>query len=801
MTSRLVAALLLALAILAGPAALAQVDSPVNREEVPDLLSWESVVERAELAIDNRRASTFAFEQLRNEIAGYRTRFEQAQGQNSARIATLEQQIEALGEPPEEGGSEPEAITERRAELRSRLNDLMAPVRLANETYVQANGLIGEIDALIRMRQTRSLAGRGPMPLNPTTWGDGVLTLQRGIATLASETKNSISNEVRQRELFDNLPAILIFVVVATVLLMRGRLWMRRLNARVNRRGGRSHGVLSFLLSTGKFILPSIGLLALFTGIIATGLVGVHGEAMLPDLLGAGILILFTRWLGEHYFPSDGEGRAGPLEFGELGRMRARFLANLLGWAIGLETVLRSMLSTIDSSPEASAVVMFPAHLLTGFALFQFGRILARPISDTEEDEGRKYRGRIISTVGRIATLAGVATPLLAALGYEAAAEALGRPMAMTLGVFGVVLLLQRLVYDIYILITNNSETAENALLPVLVAMALALIALPILILIWGARVADLTEAWTRFREGFTVGDTTLSPRNVLIFAAVFAGGYVLTRIVQGALRATVLPKTRLDVGGQNAVAVGIGYLGIMIAAIFAITSAGIDMSNFALVASALTVGIGFGLQNIVSNFISGIILLVERPIGEGDWIQVGDQMGYVRDISVRSTRIETFDRTDVIVPNADLVSNVVTNWTRGNNVGRIIVPVGVAYGTDTEMVSDVLLSIARQHPMVLHNPEPYVFFKGFGDSSLDFEIRAILRDVNWILSVQTEMNHAIARRFAEEGIEIPFPQRDIWVRSKDGAGSDARSTQGPHDNWEDTLKGDQPDVVKGEDI
>jgi small-conductance mechanosensitive channel len=192
----------------------------------------------------------------------------------------------------------------------------------------------------------------------------------------------------------------------------------------------------------------------------------------------------------------------------------------------------------------------------------------------------------------------------------------------------------------------------------------------------------------------------------------------------------------------------------------------GLDLSNLALIAGALSVGIGFGLQNVVNNFVSGLILLVERPIKVGDWVLVGGHEGFVKQIKVRATEIETFQRASVIIPNSEFISNAVTNLTHKDSFGRVDVSIGVAYGSDVNQVMEVLKKCLRENSSILEFPEPFVLFQGFGDSSLDFETRAYIPEVSRIFRVSSEVRVAIYTALAEAGIEIPFPQRDVHIKS-----------------------------------
>jgi potassium efflux system protein len=748
-----------ALCLLLPVGAIAQTAEPINYD------LWKSVANRAEAAVDGGVGSTDGFETLRNRIVDFRKTFAEARLVNKERIETLQAQLAALGDVPEDG-VEPAAIATQRSEITQHLATLQAPIQVAEAAYSRADGLIGEIDTIVRERQTNRLLSLGPSPLNPANWGEALGDLFNIFGDFIGESRLADDPTARQT-LKESAPVVLLLLAFAGVLLANGRRWVVSLGHYLHKIGAKGGDVWGFVLSIFRMIVPLIGLVAFSVALQATGMLGLRGQGLVELLPFWGATLLGAHWLAEWLFPRDDADPLIPIDPDS--RRDARFYVSMLSIVIVLRHILEVFLSFGDIGAATIPVLSFPLVVIAAILLFRIGQKLRSASQVVLDDSGEQK----VTTFSRIMRLIGLATivlavvgPIMAAIGYGQAGDALVFPAVYSLAVLGLVLVFQRFFADTYGWISGLGIAARDALVPVLIGFALLLAATPALALIWGARVADLTELWSAFSQGFAVGETRISPGDFITFVVIFSVGYMLTRLLQGALRNNVLPKTKIDKGGQNAIVSGLGYVGIFFAALIAITGAGIDLSSLAIVAGALSVGIGFGLQNIVSNFVSGIILLIERPISEGDWIEVGGKHGYVRAISVRSTRIETFDRTDVIVPNADLVSGTVTNYTRGNTIGRLIMNVGVAYGTDTKKVEGILREIAQAQPMVLANPEPFILFSGFGADSLDFEIRMILRDVNWSLTVKNEVNHQILARFMEEGIEIPFAQRDVWLRN-----------------------------------
>ncbi len=285
------------------------------------------------------------------------------------------------------------------------------------------------------------------------------------------------------------------------------------------------------------------------------------------------------------------------------------------------------------------------------------------------------------------------------------------------------------------------------------------------ILLAWGLDKEDLWRFIKPLFLGFSIGHYRFSLSSVLCAVLLFFALITLSKLLQRIFIKHVFPYTNLDSGAQNALRQGISYLGLTIALIVSIGMLGINLTSLALIAGALSVGIGFGLQHVVSNFIAGIILLVERPIKIGDRIIVGTDEGTVRRISVRATEVEAFDGSSVLIPNSQLISERVRNWTFRNPLTRVDVAIGVAYGSDTHLVEQLLLQIAQQHPDIASDPPPRVIFSSFGASSLDFKLLVVVYDVNKRSSVNSELHYSIEKIFREHNIEMPFPQCEVTLK------------------------------------
>ena len=309
-------------------------------------------------------------------------------------------------------------------------------------------------------------------------------------------------------------------------------------------------------------------------------------------------------------------------------------------------------------------------------------------------------------------------------------------------------------------------ETSEDQLalvISIIINVIVLAVGIPLIFLQWGFQWGDIQSWVYNVAREIRIGSISISLIGILSGLLLFLVGYFGTRGFQRWLDSKVMARGRMDAGVRNSIGTAVGYAGIALAALVGISAAGIDLSSLALIAGALSLGIGFGLQNIINNFVSGLILLAERPFKVGDWIVAGGVEGNVRKISVRATEIETFRRQTVILPNSELINSAVGNWTLRNRLGRVDIPVTASYENDPRKVHQLLLDIVSGHPQVLRNPAPSVSFDGVTDSTMSFTIRVFVSDISSTQALTNDVRFTIVEKFKEEGIAVP--SRDLAVK------------------------------------
>ena len=690
-------------------------------------------------------------------------------------VATNQHLQEALGKPPGEDAP-PEAPAV--AAERKRLGDLITRI---DGRMRQADLVVTRADILLRTANERRI-------------NQFAQTLfLRGVSPIAPETFQQLPAEIQfvHDRVFDGITACLKagvpghdhaiqFGILSALALLAGWLTQRCLVRRYGQRGDtdapsfRQRVSAAALETLGSALIP-----ALLTLAAAYVLLGA-----LTDIYEAAPLRAITRSVAGglvFFFIAAALARALLAPRRPAWRLlglddrAARGLALLLTLCAAALAVSETVLAFLEAAlvaPELHAVVSFSAKLLGALALLAV-LIPDRAWTGRREDEADGARPALAPRLRFVTGLLAVAVAALALLRFHNLGLYIAEMMLASAIVAGLLLLLRGILHELVTLLAHHPAEGlsriRRTLLPndrdiaiflwfsaALIDLALMVLGLALLLPISGIAWSELVAWATLIMRGVKIGEVTLSPADIASALLLVIGVMAATRFIQRTLDDKVLEHLPIDRGVRHSIRTGIGYIGALLAIVGGFGSLGLSLSNLALIAGALSVGIGFGLQAIVSNFVAGLILLVERPIKVGDWIVIGEFEGVVNRISVRATEIQTFQFASVIIPNSELISKAVKNWTYKDKVGRIDIPVGVAYDCDIEQVRKMLVDCARSQPRVSAAPPPRVELRDFSHGYLALELRCFVSEVNSYHSIATELRLAILKAFREAGIDMP---------------------------------------------
>ncbi len=752
-------------------------------------------VERLARNIENAEKAIQQLKELEGELARLRGEVERIIYNSTAAAQTLrpqleevEKQIERLGPPPgKDQPAESATVAAERARLGALKGSLDGAIKTTELAWVRAKQLIDRITVIRYQLFTRNLLERRDSPLSPSVWHnviDQMTTIEGRLSYYGGDWLTWAS---RVGGWLAALGAGIIVVYLGLTIGI-GRFLAGRLSRREPSPSFFERAFKAAWVAPLRMVPPALAVSMLYYGL-------------------ASLDLLFSPWIG-----LATAALGGLLVYVASAALLAVCLApRQPGWRL---------VPVADQTARRILLILeaFVAVYVLDVALVELGRALYVPLSVTVAQSfitslaftallallvltpfvpqtgpdrpvnGHAYVPRPVTLMSPIwikLPLAITAAVILIAtmLGYIA----FGRFVAHQVVLSGTVIagcgllylavraatrgradnrdLVGRALESRFGLVDPARRRQLSRLIEATATLMIATAALPLLMLQWGFSGADIRDWLKALLFGFEIGQFRISLARILIGMALFTGLLFVTRLLQRWLREQVLTQSRIDVGIANSVDTAIGYAGIGLALLIALSYAGLDITSLAIVAGALSVGIGFGLQSIVNNFVSGLILLVERPVKVGDWIVVGNEQGNVRRISVRSTEIETFDRASLILPNSELITGRVLNWTHRNPMGRAVVKVQVAPTADPEQVLALLRACTDENPDVLKTPAPFITFDHFSGTSLEFTVRAVLGDVYLGGKAGTELRVAILKRLREAGIQMANPQQDVHLR------------------------------------
>jgi len=796
----------IARALIVAAPALAQSGGGTEEAEPRPLAQrvadWQRQLDVVEAELDEGPPPRERIEPLTDRVTRIRAAAQAARPVAQQAVEDAERLIEAVTPPEEQqeqtGGGHPMGghISAERQRVEEELAQARARLQKVDLVVARAETLLDRISSLRFALITEEMFSRGPPLLTAQTWaeaGEGALTrLGRMVEAPGEWWVSGVIAQRRADGAFQVL-AIAVALALAAAAWQWGRL-RRHGRVPVEETRDSGHRALAAAVET----LRDAGLPILLVWIVYAVmdsqelLVGYFAREVLGVAVGLSAFLAIRALSRAALSPFAPEWRIMPLGDEAAHGIHWRVVAIGLLFAIDLALALPVPEDAVSAQTRAVYQFLFGAAYAALFvSLLRRAHWRFAPVEPESAEEERP--NRLWPIVRVMAALVAVAIPVAALLAFHSLSRFLAFNLVVASGVIATALILHGFAVEAIAVVTDPdtrsgrliqrwfgltrrfSDLCSSVVLFV-VDLVLGGLVLVVLLPLWGVRWSEVTVWVEQALTGVTVGGVAFSLADIALALVVFVVLIVAVRALQRALDDRVLRRSGMQVGLRDAVRAGLGYTGVIVAGLIAVGVAGIDLSSLAIIAGALSVGIGFGLQNIVNNFVSGLILLVERPIQVGDWVIVGEHEGIVKRISVRATEITTFQRASVIIPNSTFLESSVLNWTHKDLTGRVEVYVSVAYGTDPRKVEETLLETARSHSKVASVPEPRAIFLAFGDSGLEFVLWAYTHDVNEKFDIGSDLRFAVEATFREAGIEIPYPQRDVHIVSQPGAESDPRT-------------------------
>lgn len=699
-------------------------------------------------------------------------------------FAEVDQQLKSLGAAPANGATEPATIAERRTDLANSLNRIKAAQAQLDLIVVETDQIIDRTTQLQRDQFLSRLLERSKSVLGPSLWYDGLLATGLFFTRLKQLLVNWWNEASRSGDL---IVLIIMPLFLAALLYLYGAMrgWF------VRRFGSAAQAMRRPPDDTDRLWRIVRGVL--FTAVVgAAFIVATFLAFQLAGIFTARFEQLFSALVDLIYFPAVLSVLAYRLAAPnnpvyrviDLDDKAARQFALLASFAAFLSQGKNffTELSGVFYLPVAFSVAQ---GATVSIALIVVIAMILIVVRNQEGLPKTAHGGEVYFSLARqfgpLIWLLLLVSTIALSLGYVALAGFITEQIVDTSLLIVALLLVHHLTDALVVSgldsgssfgqflrgLTGLGERGVarlSTLFRAFIDLALVLVGLPLLFFNWTVTWVSFSSLLDRAFDTFRVGNVSFSLWSIALIVIILVCGFLLTRGVTRWLNTRVLSQTQIDTGVRDSVVKGANYAGYVAAVGFALSAAGLDFSNLAIIAGALGVGIGFGLQSIVNNFLSGLILLAERPVRAGDWVDIKGSEGIIKQINVRSTEIQTFDNCSIIVPNSLLITEPVKNWTHRDTIGRFVVTVPASASADPVQVRDIILKAAKDHALVLYHPEPNVTLRDFGQNGYVFDLKAYVGDITSGATVASDIRFSILAAFRDNGIQLPRAFADMQV-------------------------------------